>query len=32
MLPFAEKQMETQKARNSGDNKEITNFTIFQTL
>lgn len=29
MLPSAEKQMETLKARKSGDNKEIVDFTIF---
>lgn len=29
MLPVAEKQMETLKARKSGDNKEIVNFAIF---
>lgn len=28
MLPFAEKQMETLKARKSGDNKEIINFLL----
>lgn len=29
IFPFSEKQMETLKARKSGDNKEIINFTLF---
>lgn len=32
MLPLAEKQMETPKAKKSGDNKEIINFNIFLNL
>lgn len=30
IFPFSEKQMETLKARKSGDNKDIINFAIFK--